>query len=113
MFAYAIDDSGYIIENYLIGGGVEIPDGCIDVQLPQPLIFHKPKWDGEQWGEGATQEEIDEINNSQPTPKPSEIERIEALEQENAILKAQKQVLAEQVEFHEELIIELAMQIYE
>ena len=34
------------------------------------------------------------------------------LKQENAFLKAQKQALSEQVDFHEELIVELAMQVY-
>lgn len=45
-------------------------------------------------------------------PEPSDTERIEQLERENALLKVQKQALSEQVDFHEELIVELATQIY-
>lgn len=61
-----------------------------------------------------TQAEFDERKALEPEPikEPSEKERIEQLERENALLKAQKQALSEQVDFHEELIVELATQIY-
>lgn len=75
MYAYEIDDGGFIINNYLIGGEVDVPNGCVRSQLPQPLLFYKPKWNKEKWIEGATQEEIDEITKPKPQP-PSEMETL-------------------------------------
>lgn len=44
---------------------------------------------------------------------PQEPTEIEVLQQENVLLKAQNQALADRTDFHEELIVELAMQIYQ
>lgn len=68
MYAYEIDGNGFIIDNYDMNGEVEIPSGCINVQLPIPLLFYKPKWNGSKWTEGATRDEIDEMTKSQPSP---------------------------------------------
>lgn len=57
MHVYEIDNKGFIINNYYDNGDVEIPDGCITVQLPQPMTFYKPKWTGFEWVEGETEEE--------------------------------------------------------
>lgn len=57
MYAYKINDNGYIIDNYLISGEIDIPKDCILVQLPQPLLFHKTKWNGKEWIEGESEEE--------------------------------------------------------
>lgn len=57
MYAYEINTQGYIINNYLIGGDVLIPESCITEQLPQPLTFYRPKWNGTKWTEGETMEE--------------------------------------------------------
>lgn len=61
---YKIDANGFLLD--LVGVEItpenpdpEPPEGF--VHLPNPLNFHKPKWDGEQWVEGATQEELDAI----------------------------------------------------
>ena len=57
-----------------------------------------------------------QIEFSYPDPnetEPSEPIYQEPLSAEVKLLKAKNQVLSEQVDFHEELIIELAMQIYE
>ena len=35
--------------------------------------LYKPKWDGDKWVEGATQEEIDELTKPQPH-EPTELE---------------------------------------
>lgn len=92
MHAYEIDNNGYIIINYdVINGDVEIPDGCITVQLPQPLLFYKPKWTGTEWVEGATKEEIDEI--TKPVPQPST--EMDLLKEELTLLKSEKDALAE------------------
>lgn len=77
MYAYEIDTEGYIVNNYLIGGDVQIPEDCITEQLPQPLHFYKPKWNGEEWIEGETDEEKAERESQQLLeslkPSPSEI----------------------------------------
>lgn len=65
MHAYEIDDKGFIINNYYDNGDVEIPDGCITVQLPQPMPFHKPKWNGTEWVEGEIEEEKGEREANQ------------------------------------------------
>lgn len=81
-YAYELDDKGFIKDNYVIGGPVEVPKGSITFQLPQPLYFHKPRWDDNAWIEGATQEEIEEMIKPQPQP-PSEFDKIR-LEQAQA-----------------------------
>lgn len=57
MYAYKIDENGFIIDNYLIDGDTPIPNGSITVQLPQPLPFYRTRWNGEEWVEGETEEE--------------------------------------------------------
>ena len=42
--------------------------------------FYKPKWDGDKWVEGATQEEIDELTKPQPH-EPTVEERLEQTEE--------------------------------
>nr|WP_259549270.1 hypothetical protein [Heyndrickxia oleronia] len=85
---YEIDDDGFIVEIF-VGefddeGNLISPLGeFITTDLPQPLLFYKPKWTGTEWIEGATQEEIDEITKPKPN-LPSIEERIESLE--NTIL---------------------------
>ena len=48
----------------------------LDVEPAQGIYL--PRWNGETWEEGATQEYIDSLT-AQP-PEPTETERIEALE---------------------------------
>ena len=48
----------------------------LEVEPSQALYI--PKWNGEAWEEGATQEYIDSLK-SEP-PEPTEAERLEALE---------------------------------
>jgi len=51
----------------------------------------------------------------EPEPEPEEptmAERVEELEAENKVLKAQVEALSEQHDFHEELIVELATIVY-
>jgi len=65
VYSYEIDEKGFIINNYYDNGDVEIQDSCITVQLPQPLPFHKPKWNGVEWTEGETEEEKAERESKQ------------------------------------------------
>lgn len=60
MLAFKLDKQGFIQNRYLIGGDTPIPTGCITVQLPQPLPYVKPKWNGNQWIEGETLKERQE-----------------------------------------------------
>lgn len=53
----------------------------LDVEPTQGL--YAPKWDGDKWVEGATQEEIDELTKHRPH-EPTESERLDNLE--NTIL---------------------------
>ena len=50
----------------------------LDTEPAQGL--YKPKWDGNKWVEGATQEEIDEITKPQPH-EPTIEERLEQTEE--------------------------------
>ena len=51
---------------------------ALDVKPAQGL--YKPKWDGEKWVEGATQEEIDELTKNQPN-EPTIEERLAQTEE--------------------------------
>ena len=81
---YTVDSNGFI-NNVLLGlfdkdGNLISPKGdFITTDLPQPLTFHNPKWNGREWIEGATKEEIGELTKPQPT-LPTIDERIEQLE---------------------------------
>lgn len=71
---YEIDENGYVVEIYLANvdehGSIieENMRECISVSQPNGL--YRPKWNGIEWIEGATQAEIDEINKPKPM-KPS------------------------------------------
>ena len=80
---YKIDEEGFILwdTGIVIDEDEEIPEGY----YLQPIYnegqpaFYKPKWNGETWVEGATQDEIEELR--QQSMLPTLEERIEALEQ--------------------------------
>ena len=75
---YTIDSDGFILERYIgsfsVDGILIEPIGdYVTTPLPQPL-FHRPKWNGKEWIEGATQDEIDELIKPQPyVPTDTEI----------------------------------------
>lgn len=87
-----IDDNGFIlfgedliVEKDFNNGELQ---GYVETPLPtdsegNQLPFHKPKWNGAAWIEGATQEEIDELTKVVPSP-PTEMEilkqRLEGME---------------------------------
>ena len=50
------------------------------IETPCPDGFYLPKWNGTQWVEGKTAEEIAEITASVTASEPTEAERITALE---------------------------------
>ena len=83
-----IDDSGYFIEDVLLE---EVPYTYDEefniiydthyIEIPVPQGMYKPKWDGAEWIEGLTQEEIDNITNKHV--ELAEIEKIQ--ERQSAI----------------------------
>lgn len=80
--AYKIDENGYIDWEHLlvVDEDEKPPEGYIDTPLPganEPALY-RPRWDGEKWIEGATQEEIEELRKQSRIPTLEE--RIEALE---------------------------------
>lgn len=120
MHAYKIDNDGYIIDNYVIGGTVPVPDECITVQLPQPLSFYRPKWNGAKWIEGATQEEIDEITKVEPSPITETEQTIELLKKQNQALSKmntdlsnEKKELKRTIALHDGIISELVLKVYD
>lgn len=82
MYAYQVDNKGFIVETYWDDGYSDLPKGLIKKQLPQPN-FYRPKWTGGNWVEGATQEEIDKMTKAEPQP-PTVEKRVSELE--NTIL---------------------------
>lgn len=120
MYAYKVDNDGYIINNYFIGGDVPVPDECIIVQLPQPLLFYRSKWNGVKWVEGATQEEIDEITKDeslQPTETEQTIELLKkqnrALSKMNTELSNTNAELKRSVNLHDGIISELVLKMFD
>lgn len=72
-----IDKDGYIIFGEDICVENELVNGYVGEYISTPLPIDKngkqmplynPKWDGEQWIESATQEEIDEMTKVEPSP---------------------------------------------
>ena len=57
----------------------------LEVEPAQGLYI--PKWNGETWEEGATQEYIDNLKINTPKAEPTLGERLAKLETENALLK--------------------------
>lgn len=110
---YIIDDDGFLIfgEDKTIVEGDELPEGFVTTYFDtSEQGYFKPRHVNNEWVEGMTQEEIDEIINA-PIKSTLE-EKFAQLEQENKLLKAQNAVLVEQTEFHEEVLTEIILGIY-
>ena len=60
-FVRKIDDNGYFIEDAFVE---EITEFTIETPCSQGL--YKPKWNGNEWVEGLTQDEIDNIKSNPP-----------------------------------------------
>lgn len=99
MQIWKIDKNGlYVGETYFVeeSNEFEISEPC---NTSEDNTFYKPKWDGEKWVEGATQEEIDTINKiDNCTPSPTTEERFTKLEEEKSILAENVYQLASIVE---------------
>jgi len=103
------------IAGYLVG--VPVPAGLFRPRFDlaaweayQDAVKDNPKEKfPDLWGEGLSQEEIDELTKPQPT-EPTELDK---LIQENVLLKAQNAALAERADFIEDVIAEMAAQVYQ
>ncbi|MBC9701405.1 MAG: hypothetical protein H9W83_02345 [Leuconostoc sp.] len=90
-----IDESGFLLfgEDLLIPVTkdeseneeyIPAPEGFIETPLPtnekgEQIGFYRPKWNGTEWIEGATEEEIADHTKEEPLPLSQE-ERIRELE---------------------------------
>ena len=72
IFVRKIDENGMFVEDAF----VEELTPCT-IETPCPAGFYRPKWNGEEWVEGATQEYIDSL---QVVEEPTLEERLQALE---------------------------------
>ena len=69
---YRIDEQGFITDPVLVQDGEEVEEGLVDVRVPDG--FYKPRFNGSQWEEGLTPEEIENLTNVY-TPL-TEVERL-------------------------------------
>jgi hypothetical protein len=67
-----IDNEGFFIEDVILQDGETTPNDCIEIECPQG--FYKPKWNGKEWTEGLTQNEINTIKDT--IEKPTQIETL-------------------------------------
>jgi hypothetical protein len=74
-FTRIIDENGMFIEDAFVDEMTEFT-----IEEPCPSGFYHPRWDGEKWVEGLTQEQIDAIRAQSTSTEPTIEERIEALE---------------------------------
>lgn len=93
----------------------------LEIEIPcntcKENTFYKPRWDGEKWIEGATQQEIDKINKMDICS--DSVKTNKELQEENEQLKAelkttrkQLQATTQQQEFLESCIMEIAQVVY-
>ena len=76
---FEIDEMGYVIDTYVAdvdeNGSIlnSVKPNLVSNAMANGLF--KPKWNGTEWIEGATQEEIDELTKVEPSP-PTETEML-------------------------------------
>lgn len=75
IFVRLIDENGMFISDGFVEGLTEFT-----IETPCPSGFYHPKWNGEEWVEGLTEEEIQAIKDSQAIQEPSDKDRIDMLE---------------------------------
>ena len=82
-----VDENGLFVEDVILSEPPVLTDengnSIADPQYisePVPQGFYNPKWNGSEWVEGATQEEIDELTKPQPQ-EPTVEERLAQTEE--------------------------------
>ncbi|PEJ57388.1 hypothetical protein CN692_13320 [Bacillus sp. AFS002410] len=78
---YRFDENGKYIEPVLLGDDEEIEEDCTEKPLPQPN--YRPIFNGSEWVETITQEELDEMLN-----RPQDKTEIEILKERLALSEA-------------------------
>ena len=103
------------VQNYTLKVGEQLVDAQPPVmrQHAGSTGFISPIWDGSQWAETATADEIAAWEQEHPAPevKPTPMSNAE-LEAENKLLKAQIAAQSDRADFVEDCIAEMAMQVY-
>lgn len=103
------------IKSYSLKVGEQLVDAQPPVmrQHAGSTGFISPIWDGSQWAETATADEITAWEQEHPAPevKPAPKSNAE-LEAENATLRQQVSALADQQSFYEDCIAEMAEIVY-
>lgn len=103
------------VQNYTLKDGEQLVDASPPVmrQHAGSTGFLSPIWDGSQWAETATADEIAAWEQAHPAPeiKPAPMTNAE-LEAENKLLKAQIAAQSDRADFVEDCIAEMAMQVY-
>ena len=103
------------IKSYSLKDGEQLVDAQPPVmrQHAGSTGFISPIWDGGQWAETATADEIAAWEQEHPAPevKPAPKSNAE-LEAENATLRQQVSALADQQSFYEDCIAEMAEIVY-
>lgn len=100
MQVFIYDENGFYLESKFVD---ELGENMTTVPILVGRI--KPKFDTKlnEWVEGATEEEIKEWENKQPVSEPTELE----------VLRTKLDFATKQIEQQEELIVELAMKVYQ
>ena len=103
------------VQNYTLKDGEQLVDASPPVmrQHAGSTGFISPVWDGSDWPETATADEIAAWEKEHPAPEvvPSPMSNAE-LEAENKLLKAQIAAQSDRADFVEDCIAEMAMQVY-
>ena len=76
-----VDENGLFVEDVTLSEPPVLTDDDHQyISEPVPQGFYLPKWNGREWVECATQEEIDELTKPQPH-EPTIEERLEQTEE--------------------------------
>lgn len=103
------------VQNYTLKDGEQLVDASPPSmrQHAGSTGFISPIWDGSQWAETATADEIAAWEQAHPAPEIKPAPKTNAkLESENAKLKQQVSALADQQSFYEDCIAEMAEIVY-
>lgn len=103
------------VQNYTLKVGEQLVDAQPPVmrQHAGSTGFISPIWDGSQWAETATADEIAAWEQEHPAPEATPEPKSNAeLEAENKLLKAQIAAQSDRADFVEDCIAEMAMQVY-
>ncbi|MBY7023626.1 hypothetical protein JW813_05170 [Clostridium botulinum] len=103
MYSYktVIDSNGFVIEKCVlfidnIPQYFEVTEDMQTLEMYKGDLI-KPKWSGVEWVEGATQEEIQEWEESNkplvPEPTETDLLKQQLLETQNLVLELQEQIL--------------------